>query len=1131
MSAVHDTAAYEVNGRHVDRAAFYAIACDPRRSVAVEACAGAGKTWMLVSRMVRALLDGAAPHEILAITFTKKAAGEMRERLYDWLRSYAQADDATLRRELQLRGVQGEPGADQLATLRGLHEALLLAGRPVQVRTFHSWFAALLRSAPLGVLHQLGLPTHYELLENDAKAIAQVWRRFHTRIAHDMSARADYLEAVSVYGRHGTLKALEAAIHKRTEFALADAHGVVDGSVLHFAQQFPGMADWTRPQDRVFSEGVQQLLWASAKALGASSLKTCTDAGSELEKALTAGDDSAMFKALFTDKGTPRKLSDKLAGIETVREAQALLAQTKAAMDQHQAWLHQQRMARLSRGLLEDYADLKRERGWIDMGDLEQAALRLLSDEEVSGWLQERLDARIKHLLIDEFQDTNPLQWQALSTWLQGYSGAGKRPGVFIVGDPKQSIYRFRRAEPQVFRAAKTFVVEGLQGDVLSCDHTRRNAQAIIEVVNTVMLAAQQAGEFEDYRQHTSESQEAGAVRTLARIERVAKPPSEAAADVGWRDSLTTPRHTSEDTLKTLECRQAATWLAGQLKGRGGHLRPQDIMVLARKRERLTLMQQELAALRIPAQQPEKNELGDMPEVQDLVALLDVLVSPVHDLSLARALKSPLFGASDDDLVDLRLLHQTARCQARAVDPDAPVPGWLTVLCQCARADSAAEGGLPLGPRMLAAARTLTRWQGWVQGLPVHDALSAIYDDGDVLARFAAASPAVLRESVLANVRALLNASLQVDGGRYNTAYSLVRALRAGGITAPVRADAGAVRLLTIHGAKGLEAPLVILLDTDAEGTRPESMGVLVDWPGEAAHPRKFVFLASESRPPACVADTLAREQVARAREELNALYVALTRTQSTLVLSSTAPHREREGSWWTRLEGLAGVLPLSVGDSGLHAPSQAQAQPAPEHILPVCHAEPFHLPVLPTYGLKSHEPLAGTVPSPTSATPGSDTLESLESRMGQAMHRLLEWVPLREGSGPASSEWTQAQCAQVARTFLLTEAQIQQALHMAQGILDGDGAWAWQGSVLAWHANEVALTYGGRILRLDRLVQRRDTAAWWVLDFKSSANPHEQPALCAQLREYRAALHLIYPGEAVHTAFLTPQGRLIEIL
>ena len=114
------------------------------------------------------------------------------------------------------------------------------------------------------------------------------------------------------------------------------------------------------------------------------------------------------------------------------------------------------------------------------MGDLERTALVLLSDSALSGWVQERLDARVSHVLIDEFQDTNPLQWQALHSWLSSYSGAGNAPSVFIVGDPKQSIYRFRRAEPQVFRAAKQFVVQGLEGDVLSCDHTRRNAPEVL---------------------------------------------------------------------------------------------------------------------------------------------------------------------------------------------------------------------------------------------------------------------------------------------------------------------------------------------------------------------------------------------------------------------------------------------------------------------------------------------------------------------------------------------------------------------------------------------------------------------------------------------------------------------------
>jgi ATP-dependent helicase/nuclease subunit A len=145
--------AYELNGERIARDRFYAIACDPRRSVVVEACAGAGKTWMLVSRILRALLEGAQPHEVLAITFTKKAAGEMRQRLHEWLEAFASAPPGVLDKALIDRGLPAQPELRE--ALKGLHARLLASGRPVQVRTFHSWFAALLRSAPLSVLEAL----------------------------------------------------------------------------------------------------------------------------------------------------------------------------------------------------------------------------------------------------------------------------------------------------------------------------------------------------------------------------------------------------------------------------------------------------------------------------------------------------------------------------------------------------------------------------------------------------------------------------------------------------------------------------------------------------------------------------------------------------------------------------------------------------------------------------------------------------------------------------------------------------------------------------------------------------------------------------------------------------------------
>jgi len=1118
-------AAFEHNGTTVERARFYAIACDPRRSVAVEACAGAGKTWMLVSRMVRALLDGSAPHEILAITFTKKAAGEMRLRLQEWLLQFAAQDDVALRQELLARGFTQEPTIAQLQTLRALHPTLLRAGRPVQIRTFHSWFAALLRSAPLQALTDLGLPTQYELLENDAQAVALVWPRFQSRVAADASARQDYWDAVATHGRHQTQKALESALSKRVEFALADANGVVDASVQHFAAQYPDFAGVPTPAALLDNARIRSLLLDAARLLGASTLKTCLEAATALERSVTASDMVAAQDALLTQKGTPRKLSDKLVGIETVRQAQDCLIEIAAAQAQHEAWLHQQRLARLSRMLVVEYAQLKRERGWIDMGDLERAALALMADPVLSGWVQERLDARVRHLMIDEFQDTNPLQWQALSAWLSSYAGAGNAPSVFLVGDPKQSIYRFRRAEPQVFKAAQRFVADGLGGDLLSCDHTRRNAPAIMGLVNTVMGQAQEAGEFEGFRSHSTESVAQGAVLRLPRIARDAVAEDADAQAAVWRDSLTTPRVVAEETRKVLECRQAAEWLAEQVQA--GVLQPGDVMVLARKRERLGLMQAELARLHIPAQQPEKNELADMPEVQDLVALLDVLVSPAHDLSLARALKSPLFGIDDDDLVQLVLRKRAL--EATGADPvddpqtsDTParpakVP-WLQVLQQ-------AGAELPLLPPALAPlGERLTLWKGWVDALPPHDALSAIFHDGDVLARYAAASPASQREGVLANLRALLAAALQVDGGRYSTAYALVRALRAGGIRAPVRAETLAVRLLTVHGAKGLEAPLVLLLDTDGESIKAQTMGVLVDWPGEATYPQRFVFLASESKPPACVAEALAVEQAARRREELNALYVALTRTQRTLVVSSLQPHIANQGSWWQRLQEQAEDAPWQTLADGGEPPESA----ADGNFTLLC------LPNMPIALVEYAQAAIENIANPSQPETVGEDGDALDSRIGQAMHRLLERYQPAAQADPSVRLASDAQQDAIAREFALEPAQMAQADAMALAIVQGEGAWAWDSAQLDWQGNEVALVQRGRMLRIDRLVRRRaatpDEGQWWVLDYKSSRQPHHQPALCEQLLGYRSAVALAQPGQTVRAAFLTPDGTLIEL-
>ena len=1098
MSEQGLVAAYEHNNRPVRAADFYAIACDPRRHVAVEACAGAGKTWMLVSRIVRALFDGVdsttgaltvLPHEILAITFTKRAASEMRERLYRWLQDFAGASDAVLERELRSRGiaVSADPAIARAMRQRlaGLYAAVLACGRPVQIRTFHSWFAALLRAAPFSILQQLELPLRYELLEDDAPARALVWRRFYQALLDQPEYRRDFEAVVAEHGRFLTEKALGQALDKRIEFARADAAGRVDDSVRHFHQVFPALSAHAEPAAALLTSLAAARWRAWADALAGESNKTPQKAAQAVRDVFggamptdAPGDGlAALRKAFFV--ADEDRLTQHLVRYPAAQEAGAELQTLCAAQHHHGAWLYQQRMGRLCRVLIAAFSALKRERGWIDMTDVERAAMLLLSDPVMSGWVQERLDSHVRHLLIDEFQDTNPLQWHALLSWLGSYSGAtSTAPSVFIVGDPKQSIYRFRRAEPQVFRAAQSFVADGLGGDLLSCDHTRRNAVQVIDVVNTVMTAAGENDRYEGFRNHTTDSDASGHVWRLPPIERESAQAGAGAdgePEPVWRDSLTQAREVPEETYRMREARQAAQWIAHAVaQGR----KPSDVMVLSRRRAGLGPLQDALRALGVPAQIGEKTGLIDCCEVLDMVALLDVLVSPRHDLSLARALRSPLFALPDEALIDLALRQRATRLP------------WFELLQQ----------DWPEGHALTGVGAALATWKTWLDTLPAHDVLQSIYSQHDVLARFAMLAPAVQREAVLSNLRALLAAALEVAGGRFVTPYAFVRALKAGAVMAPATVVDEAVRLLTVHGAKGLEAGVVLLLDTDTPPRAAETMGVLVDWPAEAAHPSKFFFLRSEARPPVCAVPTRDTEWLQRQREELNALYVAMTRARDILVLSSIVPHRDAPGSWWQRLVELAQPLTVDAASAAC---------------LPVSDTAPqdFALLVLPQAPTPEPSASGGAVPAE------ADAVDPTVARIGKAMHRLLEW-----GAVDASH------VAAARREFALDAEQGQKAATMAQRILTGEGAWAWDAAQLSWSANEVELVVGGVLMRLDRLLQRRDNGQWWVLDHKSARAPLQDATLVAQLTTYRDAVRAIYPQQTVRAAFLTGEGRWIEL-
>ena len=520
-------------------------------------------------------------------------------------------------------------------------------------------------------------------------------------------------------------------------------------------------------------------------------------------------------------------------------------------------------------------------------------------------------------------------------------------------------------------------------------------------VVNEVMAQAQAAGQYEGFRAHTSESREAGAVASLPPIARdtVRAEPVEADQEsLSWRDSLTVPRELPEEKLVALECRQAAAWIAQQIAsgrcaaahhGAGAQARP------ARRDGGGTAR---------PAH-PGAAAREDRP--------VRGAGSPGHRGAARRAgvaYARPVAGAGAEVPAVRPGRRRAGRAGCRGAAGAGRRPARAVVRAAASRSTISRPActkplsSCAIGKPCWSAGRRTTRWMRSTSR-----------------AMFWLASALALRRPCAKRCwpacARLLGAALQVDGARYATPYGFVRALKAGGIQAPALSETQAVRLLTVHGAKGLEAPIVLMLDTDGTTARAETMGVIVEWPGEAPAPWRFAFIASETRPPACSAEALEVEKTARQREELNALYVAMTRARNRLVLSSVEPYAVGENSWWQRLQALC---------TPIEAP---RAAPAPADS-PEAAGQRFLLPQLPT--------LSAAKPADARQGGARARPDSNESRFGQALHRLLE------GWAGGVRSFAQNQVRRVAREFALTDALAGEAAAMAQRILSGEGAWAW---------------------------------------------------------------------------------------
>ncbi|MCR4300447.1 MAG: UvrD-helicase domain-containing protein, partial [Sulfuricaulis sp.] len=832
-----------------------ALATSPLNNVVVHAAAGTGKTWLLTSRIIRLLLEGSEPGAILAITFTRKAASEIHERVTERLLALAGCDEETLPRLLTEIGAKTDSANREAA--RHLYEKHLSALHGLRTTTFHAFCQEILRRFPL----EAEVPPGFELLETTAELEETAWLALDRMAFREQEGRlpaALDLLLKACGGVPGTRAVLNEFLAHRSDwwaysenepdpaaFAAAQLRELLD-----LTNDADPHADFFRDPDiRKQMARYNELLTGHATATNLKYTELLSRVMSEQEP--PASYFERIKEVFIKSDGEPREIKstrvlEQKLGATGTAELMALhrhlLAKLLSALSTYKrqwtfrvshAW-HISGMA-----LLEEYQRLKLERGLLDFADMEWKTYRLLNRSRHAEWVQYKLDQRIDHLLVDEFQDTNPTQWRLLLPLLQEMVAGDpeRHRSVFLVGDEKQSVYRFRRADPRLFQTAHHWLQQHAQAQTLSQHLSRRSSPAVIEFVNLIFhrpgdVPSDMANDYllEKFQPHDTHHKKLwGRAELLPLVRRQ----REAGGKTGqaWRNPLEQPRQTDEDMRHF----QEGELIAGKIRKLLGtpvadgstvrRLTGDDVMILLRDRTHARFYEDALRRAGIPYIGTGRGAFRQSLEVRDLLHLLHHLIEPYNDLALASALRSPLFAASEDDL--LRLAQN-------------PPGSWHERLLRLPPDESPDNA-------LARARRLLPRWSNFAVSLPVHDLLDRIYCEGNVVGRYLAAAVPHLKPRIETNLNRLLDVALDIDSGRYPSLSHFLSYLE--GLSdsddktpsQPAWNREPRVRVMTIHGAKGLEAPVVFLADAArSSGYRDRGMQPLIDWPVNESRPRYF---------------------------------------------------------------------------------------------------------------------------------------------------------------------------------------------------------------------------------------------------------------------------------------------------
>ncbi len=1115
-----------------------ALAADPRAHASLSASAGTGKTYVLTARVLRLLLSGVRPEAILCLTFTKAAASEMANRIGARLAAWVRLPDADLRKELFALGEENDPQSLQRA--RRLFARILEATGGLKIQTIHSFAQALLASFPA----EAGIAPGFQPLEGRAEqelARATLAALLSDAEASGREALIGDVQCLSLrLGERGAVEYLMACARRPEELAAFGAPEQIEPALRGLLQLPEGSAEDYLALHCGDDRFDCDLLRAIADANRQWGTSTGGGVVERVERwlAMSAADRSASLPDLalvvFTGAGELRKVQAGLRKVEpdyddhAARLAEAVEGLLRV---QRGAGLAATMAAGLRAGqaFAEAYTRAKRSAGVADFDDLIRWTRRLLATEGMGNWVRYKLDRSIDHVLVDEAQDTNAAQWDIVKSLVGEYfSGSSeveqRHRTVFMVGDFKQAIYRFQGTDPAEFKKARKWVAQNasalrngdgepgalqrraLEFRDLSINASFRSAPAILDVVDAVVAEVGfremglpepppkhrahhdgRAGQVELWTPFTAETSDDGDEGEEGWIGQRERLYAEAIAD------------------------QVRDWLreAPVIASTKRPLSAGDVLILMRSRGELaSLIVARLFAKGVPVAGIDRLHLSKPLAVRDLLAAVAFAVQPLDDLNLANLLVSPLLGWSQQTLFDLA--HER-------------------------------EGRLwaELGKRRSENVRFAA----------AHEAL------GSLLAMADFTTPARYLETILSGpldgrrklysrlglaardpIDELLSSALDFERNEIPSLDRFIAWFSRGDveIQRDPSAAGNAVRVMTVHGAKGLEAPFVILADATSDPARLGRTPLTLNFPIPGVGDAPLLRPVKDERTPPF--DALIAEEEARDLEEhWRLLYVALTRAAERLVVAGVEPRsRMSEYCWHKRVERAltaAGAEPVEDGRWGRRlvyrgdvATRAVPARPQPSTFAHPWVPEWARAPAPPE--TRPPRPLApSAIGEDREAAPPPTPAMRAAARRGTLIHQLLERLPDVEAERrhDAALRWLE-QSGGVA-----DESERRAIADSVCGIIADSRFSALFGPGSLGEAPIAATLTDGRVIAgtVDRLLIEEERIS--VIDFKTGKVPASEADIPAyhraQMDAYGRALAVIFPGRAVRTSLLYTAG------